>query len=95
MGGRFNSEFGMEAFPHLETIEYFVEDKSELFPQSHTLDFHNKAAGHERRLATYLAENVRMMTDLEVKFFFLGGRLFTSDDSNPKFTKSLLIGDMV
>lgn len=79
----------MEAFPHLETIEYFVEDKSELFPQSHTLDFHNKAAGHERRLATYLAENVRMMIDLEVKvysFFFLGGWLFTSDDSNSKFT---------
>lgn len=66
IGGRFNSEFGMEAFPHRETIEYFVEDKKDLFPQSHVIDFHNKADGHERRLATYLVENLRMATDLEV-----------------------------
>jgi beta-mannosidase len=56
----------MEAFPHLETIEYFVENKGDLFPQSHVLDFHNKAAGHERRLTTYVVENLRMATDLEV-----------------------------
>jgi hypothetical protein len=66
IGGRFNSEFGMEAFPHLETIEYFVEDKNDLFPQSCVIDFHNKADGHERRLATYLVENLRTATDLEV-----------------------------
>ena len=28
------------------------------------MDFHNKAAGHERRLATYLVENFRMEMDL-------------------------------
>ena len=56
----------MEAFPHLETIEHFVEDKKDLFPQSHVIDFHNKADGHERRLATYLVENLRTATDLEV-----------------------------
>ena len=66
LGGRFNSEFGMEAFPHMSTIEYFVEDKKDLFPQSHVIDFHNKADGHERRLATYLVENLRTATDLEV-----------------------------
>ncbi len=66
LGGRFNSEFGMEAFPHMSTIEYFVEDKKDLFPQSHVIDFHNKADGHERRLATYLVENLRTAADLEV-----------------------------
>ncbi|EXJ87683.1 beta-mannosidase B [Capronia coronata CBS 617.96] len=65
LGGRFNSEFGMEAFPHLATIKSFVEKKEDLFPQSHVLDFHNKADGHERRIATYLVENVRTATQLE------------------------------
>jgi beta-mannosidase len=66
IGGRFNSEFGMEAFPHMSTIEYFVENDQEKHPQSQVMDFHNKADGHERRLATYLVENLRMSTDLEV-----------------------------
>lgn len=66
LGGRFNSEFGMEAFPHMQTIQHFVEDPSELYPQSRTLDFHNKADGHERRIATYLVENFRTTTDLAV-----------------------------
>jgi beta-mannosidase len=66
LGGRFNSEFGMEAFPHLETIKYFVTDTAELFPQSRMLDFHNKADGHERRIGTYLVENFQTKTDLKV-----------------------------
>lgn len=66
LGGRFNSEFGMEAFPHMSTIDYFVENEADKYPQSHTIDFHNKADGHERRLATYLVENLRTATDLEV-----------------------------
>lgn len=65
LGGRFNSEFGMEAFPHIETIKYFCTDESQLYPQSHMIDFHNKADGHERRIATYLVENFRTQTDLE------------------------------
>jgi beta-mannosidase len=65
LGGRFNSEFGMEAFPHIATIKSFVEDPTDLYPQSHVLDFHNKADGHERRIATYLVENVRTATSLE------------------------------
>ena len=57
----------MEAFPHGQTMDYFIGDnKAGRFPQSHVIDFHNKAAGHERRLATYLCENLRMATDLEV-----------------------------
>ena len=64
LGGRFNSEFGMEAFPHVDTIRAYCIDPAELYPQSHTLDFHNKADGHERRIATYLVENFRTRTDL-------------------------------
>ncbi|KAF1954771.1 glycoside hydrolase [Byssothecium circinans] len=65
LGGRFNSEFGMEAFPHIDTIKQYCTDPSQLYPQSHMLDFHNKADGHERRIATYLVENFRTQTDLE------------------------------
>lgn len=67
LGGRFNSEFGMEAFPHMQTIGSFIENEADKYPQSHIIDFHNKADGHERRIATYLIENVRMATDLEVR----------------------------
>ncbi|RMZ01886.1 hypothetical protein D0860_07444 [Hortaea werneckii] len=70
LGGRFNSEFGMEAFPHIDTIKYYVTDPSQLYPQSHMIDFHNKADGHERRIATYLVENFRTRTELE-KFIHL------------------------
>ena len=69
LGGRFNSEFGMEAFPHIDTIKYYCTDPTQLYPQSHMLDFHNKADGHERRIATYLVENFRTRTDLEVRGF--------------------------
>jgi beta-mannosidase len=67
LGGRFNSEFGMEAFPHIDTVRYYCTDPTQLYPQSHMLDFHNKADGHERRIATYLVENFRTKTDLEVR----------------------------
>ncbi|KAJ5116930.1 hypothetical protein N7456_001278 [Penicillium angulare] len=69
LGGRFNSELGMEAFPHLSTIKSFVENESDMFPQSHVMDFHNKADGHERRLMTYLVENLRIATDLETHIY--------------------------
>ncbi|KAK5108874.1 hypothetical protein LTR62_007764 [Meristemomyces frigidus] len=70
LGGRFNSEFGMEAFPHIDTIRYYVTDPTQLYPQSRMIDFHNKADGHERRIATYLVENFRTETDL-AKFIHL------------------------
>lgn len=43
--GRFVSEFGMEAFPHIKTIEAFLPlgaADSDRFAQSATVDFHNK-----------------------------------------------------
>jgi beta-mannosidase len=64
IGGRFNSEFGLAAFPVLKTVEGFVKNKEDLYPQSHVLDFHNKADGHERRIATYVMENFRFSSDL-------------------------------
>ncbi|KAL8658572.1 MAG: hypothetical protein Q9226_000906 [Calogaya cf. arnoldii] len=59
--GRFVSEFGMEAFPSISTIDSYLpngKDDPDRYAQSSTVDFHNKAVGHERRLATYLEENI-------------------------------------
>lgn len=67
IGGRFNSEFGLAAFPVLATTESFVTKPGDLYPQSRVLDFHNKADGHERRIATYIAENFRIAPDLAVR----------------------------
>lgn len=59
MGGRFVSEFGMVAYPHADTLHRFVTDPAERYAGSATLDFHNKAAAHERRLLAYVGENFR------------------------------------
>lgn len=56
----------------MQTIESFVENKADKYPQSHVLDFHNKAAGHERRVATYLVENLQTATDIEVCTLTIG-----------------------
>ncbi|KAH7156472.1 family 2 glycosyl hydrolase [Dactylonectria macrodidyma] len=64
--GRFVSEFGMEAFPNIKTIESYLplgKDDPDRYPQSSTVDFHNKATGHERRIALYLVENMRYAPD--------------------------------
>jgi beta-mannosidase len=64
--GRFVSEFGMEAFPSIKTIDGFLpegKNDPDRYAQSSTIDFHNKAAGHERRLALYLVENMRYGPD--------------------------------
>ncbi|KAJ2894680.1 putative glycoside hydrolase family 2 protein [Zalerion maritima] len=64
--GRFVSEFGMEAFPDIKTIDAFLplgKDDPDRYPQSSTIDFHNKADGHERRIALYLVENMRYGPD--------------------------------
>ena len=64
--GRFVSEFGMEAFPSVKTIDAFLpqgRNDPDRYPQSSTIDFHNKADGHERRIALYLVENMRYGPD--------------------------------
>lgn len=60
MGGRFVSEFGMPALPHVSTIHRFITNPKERYPGSMTLDFHNKAVGHTRRMLAYLGENFRL-----------------------------------
>jgi beta-mannosidase len=62
LGGRFVSEFGMQAVPELATVEAFAPPE-ERFGQSRTLEFHNKAGGGARRLAVYLADTVRTPRD--------------------------------
>ncbi|KAM0815349.1 putative Mannosidase Ig/CBM-like domain-containing protein [Seiridium cardinale] len=62
--GRFVSEFGMIAYPHLETIKSAITQPAEQYPGSVTMDFHNKAIGHERRLMSYVAENFQVKYDL-------------------------------
>ncbi|KAF3764256.1 family 2 glycoside hydrolase [Cryphonectria parasitica EP155] len=71
--GRFVSEFGMEAFPHIKTIESYLplgKDDPDRYPQSSTVDFHNKADGHERRIALYLVENFRYAPDPIEQFIY-------------------------
>ncbi|PGH09850.1 hypothetical protein AJ79_05576 [Helicocarpus griseus UAMH5409] len=64
LSGRFISEFGMEAYPHLQTIRSMITDKQQQYPGSMTMDFRNKAYDHERRLMTYIAENFQIRYDL-------------------------------
>lgn len=62
--GRFVSEFGMQAFPDRATIASFASP-AERYPQSRTLDHHNKALDGPRRIVAYLIDNVRIPADLE------------------------------
>lgn len=61
---RFVSEFGMQSHPSLALLES-VLPQAERFPESRTVQWHNKAGsaagpdGH-RRLAVYLADNLRV-----------------------------------
>ncbi|KAK8034728.1 Beta-mannosidase B [Apiospora rasikravindrae] len=71
--GRFVSEFGMEAFPSVKTIDSFLplgKKDPDRYPQSSTIDFHNKADGHERRIALYLVENMRYAPDPLEQFVY-------------------------
>ncbi|KAH6700937.1 beta-mannosidase [Verticillium dahliae] len=62
--GRFVSEFGMEAYPHLQTTRRMVTSPREQRPGSLTMDYRNKAVDHERRMMTYVAENFQVRYDL-------------------------------
>jgi beta-mannosidase len=62
--GRFVSEFGMQSLPSLETIAASVPSE-ERYPQSRTLEFHNKATDGPRRLSAYLSDTVRIPERLE------------------------------
>ncbi|OCB84833.1 glycoside hydrolase family 2 protein [Sanghuangporus baumii] len=71
LAGRFVSEFGMEAYPNIRTVDYWLgDDRSERYPQSRTNCNHNKADGFERRLELYLMENFKHAFDMESYVYY-------------------------
>lgn len=67
VGARFVSEFGLQSHASLPVLEAALPP-DERYPESRTLAWHNKAGsgvpdGH-RRLAVYLADNLRAVTTL-------------------------------
>ncbi|KAI5124966.1 hypothetical protein M0805_007392 [Coniferiporia weirii] len=71
LAGRFVSEFGMEGYPNIRTVDYWLgNDKSERFPQSRTNCNHNKADGFERRLELYLMENFNHAFEMESYVYY-------------------------
>ncbi|KAI1621589.1 glycoside hydrolase superfamily [Exophiala viscosa] len=78
IGGRFNSEFGMEAAPHISTINQSISDPREKHPSSWTMDFHNKAGQQQRRLASYISENFKV-TNLDLNSWVYLTQLLQSE----------------
>ncbi|KAG8986593.1 hypothetical protein FRB90_003901, partial [Tulasnella sp. 427] len=71
LAGRFVSEFGMQGYPDIKTVDYWVGDnKAERYPQSRTMNNHNKADGFERRLELYLMENFKHAFDIESYVYY-------------------------
>ncbi|KAF7798913.1 hypothetical protein EIP86_010141 [Pleurotus ostreatoroseus] len=71
LAGRFVSEFGMEAYPNIRTVDHWLGgNKAERFPQSRIMNNHNKADGFERRLELYLMENFRHAFDMESYVYY-------------------------
>ncbi|GFF94848.1 probable beta-mannosidase B [Aspergillus udagawae] len=64
LSGRFVSEFGMEAYPHLGTLRRVITDSKQQRPGTMMMDFRNKAGDHERRMLTYVSENFLVPSDL-------------------------------
>ncbi|KAJ6599110.1 glycoside hydrolase family 2 protein [Mycena vulgaris] len=68
LAGRFVSEFGMEGYPNIRTVDYWLDgDKSERYPQSRINNNHNKADGFERRLE---AENFKHSFEMESYVYY-------------------------
>lgn len=71
LAGRFVSEFGMQGFPNIRTVEFWLGgNNSERFPQSRINNNHNKADGFERRLELYLIENFKHSFDMESYVYY-------------------------
>lgn len=71
LSGRFVSEFGLKSYPPVKTINEFITDPGERYPQSRTLDAHLKASSKTpwakdyRSVALYIMENFRIGKSLE------------------------------
>lgn len=65
LAGRFVSEFGLKSYPNLKTITEFITDPGERYPQSKTMDAHQKSsskstwARDNRTIALYMVENFK------------------------------------
>lgn len=65
LAGQFVSEFGLKSYPTLKTIMEFITDPSERYPQSKTMDAHQKSsskptwARDNRTIALYMVENFK------------------------------------
>ncbi|KAI9574617.1 glycoside hydrolase family 2 protein [Boletus coccyginus] len=71
LAGRFVSEFGMEGYPNIRTVDHWLGgDQIERYPQSRVNSNHNKAAGFERRLELYLVENFKHTFDMESYVYY-------------------------
>ncbi|RDX53645.1 glycoside hydrolase family 2 protein [Lentinus brumalis] len=71
LAGRFVSEFGMQGYPNIRTVDYWLGgDQSERYPQSRTNCNHNKADGFERRIELYLMENFKHAFDIESYVYY-------------------------
>ncbi|KAF8897495.1 glycoside hydrolase family 2 protein [Infundibulicybe gibba] len=71
LSGRFVSEFGMEGYPNIRTVDHWLGgDKTERFPQSRLNNNHNKADGFERRLELYLMENFKHSFEMESYVYY-------------------------
>ncbi|KIY44971.1 beta-mannosidase [Fistulina hepatica ATCC 64428] len=73
LAGRFVSEFGMEGFPDIRTVDYWLGgDKSERYPQSRRVIFRKTADGFERRLeaSLYLVENFKHAFEMESYVYY-------------------------
>ncbi|KAI6113706.1 glycoside hydrolase family 2 protein [Pisolithus croceorrhizus] len=71
LSGRFISEFGMQGYPNVRTVDHWLDGRAdERFPQSRLNNQHNKAAGFERRLELYLVENFRHAFDMDSYVYY-------------------------
>lgn len=71
LSGRFVSEFGMEGYPNIRTVDHWLGgNKAERFPQSRVNNNHNKADGFERRLELYLVENFKHSFEMESYIYY-------------------------
>lgn len=62
-----SSEFGIPAFPTLDTIKYWMDGapESQWHSQSRLMIQHNRAGLHERRFAVLMNDNFRITGNLE------------------------------
>ncbi|KAH6914948.1 beta-mannosidase [Coprinopsis sp. MPI-PUGE-AT-0042] len=91
--GRFVSEFGMQGYPNIRTVDHWLEgDQTQRYPQ--VCNNHNKADGFERRLELYLMENFKHSFEME-RDVGVGYRLWRRNwkGRGREYTSGALIND--